>query len=161
MAMRRWLKWTLLGIVTAIVGFCILAGVGGYYFLRHLETGTTTEAATLKQFDTVRARFGERAPLVEILNAETGDIRLNKTRHPDGKEARTLHFLTWEAESGRQLTTDLPLWLMRFSSYNVLSKLGITPSKYRLVVADIERYGPGIVAEFRRPGRNHVLLWTE
>ncbi|HXT71631.1 MAG TPA: hypothetical protein VN700_17875 [Vicinamibacterales bacterium] len=159
--MRRWVKWTLGGVALAIVLFSVLAGVGGYYFLRHLETGTTTEAATLKQFESIKARYPERPPLVEIINPQAGDIRINKTRHPEGKEATTLHFITWEAESGRKLESDLPLWLMRFSSYNVLSKLGITPAKYRLVVADIERYGPGIVAEFRRPGESYGLIWAE
>jgi len=37
----------------------------------------------------------------------------------------------------------------------------VTPSKYRLVVHDIERYGPGIVADYRRPGQSHVLIWAE
>ena len=159
--MRRWVKWTLGGIALAIVLFCVLAGVGGYYFLRHLETATATDVAILKQFESIKARYPERPPLVEILNAAAGDIRLNKTQHPEGRQATTLHLLTWEAESGRKLEADLPLWLMRFSSYNVLSRLGITPSKYRLVVQDIVRYGPGIVAEFRRPGVNYVLMWTE
>ena len=161
MAIRRWLKWTLIAVAIAVVGFCILAGVGGYYFLRHLETGTATEVDTLKQFESIRARYGDRTPLVEIINPQSGDIRINKSRHPEGKEATELHVLTWEAEHDRKLETDVPLWLMRFSSYNVISKLGITPSKYRLVVADIERYGPGIVAEYKQPGKNHVLIWTQ
>ena len=161
MALPKWLKWTLIGLAVAFVLFAALAGVGGYYFFRHLETDTSTEAATAKQVESIKARFPERLPLVEIINPQAGDIRLNKTRHPEGKEATTLHVVTWEAESGRKLETDFPLWLMRFSSYNILSKLGITPSKYRLVVADIEHYGPGIVAEFKRPGVNYVLIWAQ
>ena len=54
--MRPWLKWTLIGVVTAIIGFCVLAGVGGYYFLRHLETTTTTEAATIKLLEGMGAK---------------------------------------------------------------------------------------------------------
>ncbi len=159
--MRRWVKWTLGGILLVIVVFSVLAGVGGYYFLRHLETGTSSEAETLKQFDVIRAKFVERPALIEIVNPQAGDIRINKARHPEGRTSTTLHVLTWEAESDRRLQTDVPLWLMRFSSYNVLSALGVTPSRYRLVVADIEQYGPGIVADFRRPGQSHVLIWTE
>lgn len=159
--MRRWVKWTLIAFVGAMVLFAILAGVGGYYFLRHLETSSSTEAATLKQFDTIRARYGERVPLVEIVNAAAGDIRIHKSAHPEGREATTMHVMTWEGEDGQQLQTDVPLWLMRFSSVNILSKIGATPSKYRLVVHDIEKYGPGIVADYRRPGDKHVLIWVE
>jgi hypothetical protein len=155
-------KWTLAGFVGVIVLFLIVAGVGGYYVFRHLETAEATEAVILKEFDAIRARFPERLPLVEIINPQAGDIRINKLTHPEGREATTLHVLTWNrAEGGEKLQTDVPLWLMRFSSFNILSKLGVTPSKYRLVVHDIERYGPGIVADYRRPGQSHVLIWAQ
>ena len=160
--MRKWVKWTLAGFVGVIVLFLVVAGVGGYYVFRHLETGRTTETATLEQFAAIRKKFPERPPLVEIINPQAGDIRINKLTHPDGLEATTLHVLTWNRdEGGSKLQTDVPLWLMRFSSFNILSKLGVTPSKYRLVVHDIERYGPGIVADYRRPGQSHVLIWAE
>ena len=159
--MRKWVKWTLAAFVGVIVLFLVVAGVGGYYVFRHLETSQTTETVVLKEFDAIRARFPERLPLVEIINPQAGDIRINKLTHPEGREATTLHVLTWEGGDDQKLQTDVPLWLMRFSSFNVLSKLGVTPSKYRLVVRDIERYGPGIVADYRRPGHSHVLIWTE
>jgi hypothetical protein len=50
---------------------------------------------------------------------------------------------------------------MRFSSVNLLSQVGIAPSRYRLTVQDIERYGPGIVVDVRREGQVHVLIWVE
>lgn len=159
--MRKWVKWTLAGFVGAIVLFMVLAGVTGYYVFRHLETGTATEVVTLKEFDTIRARFPERLPLVEVINPQSGDIRINKLTHPERREATTLHILTWNAEEGETFQTDVPLWLMRFNSINILSKLGITPSKYRLVVHDIVRYGPGIVADYRKPGKSHVLIWAQ
>ncbi len=55
----------------------------------------------------------------------------------------------------------LSVWLMRFSSVNVLSRLGLAPEKFRLTVQDVEQYGPGIVADYRRPGHSHVLIWVE
>jgi len=159
---RKWVKWTLAAFVGVIVLFLVVAGVGGYYVFRHLETSQTTETVVLKEFDAIRARFPERLPLVEIINPQAGDIRINKLTHPEGREATTLHVLTWNRdEGGEKLQTDVPLWLMKFSSVNILSKLGLTPSKYRLVVHDIERYGPGIVADYRRPGQSHVLIWAQ
>lgn len=159
--MRRWVKWTLSAFIGCIVLFLVAAGVGGYYVFRHLETAQSSETAILKEFDAIRARFPERLPLVEIVNPQTGDIRINKATHPEERRATTLHVLTWERDEDRKLQTDVPLWLMRFSTLNVLSKLGVTPSKYRLVVQDIERYGPGIVADYRRAGQSHVLIWAQ
>ena len=59
------------------------------------------------------------------------------------------------------MEAELPLWLMRFSTLNVLSKLGIAPEKFRLSAQDVVRYGPGIVADYRRPGQSHVLIWVD
>jgi len=158
--MRTWVKVTIGGVVLAVVAFAALAGTGAYYFMRHLEIRNSPEVDILKEFDAIRARYGTREPLVTLVKPETGDIRLNRTEHPQGRRASTMHVLTWNTD-GERMQADLPLWLMRFSTVNVLSKLGVAPEKFRLTVHDVEKYGPGIVADYRRPGRNHVLMWVE
>jgi hypothetical protein len=47
------------------------------------------------------------------------------------------------------MRTDVAPWLMRFSTLNLASQLGIAPAKFRLTVSDVQRYGPGIVCRFR------------
>jgi hypothetical protein len=159
--MTRWVKYTLIGLVIAIIGFAALAGTGAYYFLRHLDTRKASEADTLKEFDAIRARYPGRQPLIELVNPQAGDIRIHRLVHPEGKRATSLHVLTFDAEDGERLMTDVPLWLMRFSSVNILSKLGIAPDKYRLTVQDVEQYGPGVIADYRRAGKNAVIIWVE
>ena len=159
--MRTWVKVTLAGVVLVVIGFIALAGTGTYYFLRHLETAPASEADSRRDADAIRARFKGRPPMIEIVNFEQGDIRIQRVQHPEGRRADTVHVLTWKAEDGQMLQTDLPLWLMRFSSINVLSHLGIAPSKFRLTVEDLKRFGPGIVVDHRQPGRNQVLIWLE
>ena len=157
--MRKWLKYSLIGLAVAILGFSILAGVGGYYFLRHLETHRASEAESKPEFEAVRTKFGVRAPMIEITDLEKGDLTIQRMAHPEGRRAETLHVLTWD--EGQVLRTDVPLWLMRFSSVNVLSHLGIAPSKYRLTVEDLKRFGPGLVVDYRQPGQSQVLIWLE
>jgi len=159
--MRKWVKYTLIGVATVVLCMMAFAGMGAYYVLRHLDTQSAGEADTLKEFDAIRARFGPRQPLIEIVNPQAADIRVNRLAHPQGLKAGTVHILTWNAEDNERLETDVPLWLMRFSSINILSKLGIAPDKFRLTVQDVERYGPGIVADYRSPGRSHVIVWVE
>jgi hypothetical protein len=158
--MRTWVKVTISGVAMVVLGIAALAGTSGYYFFRHLQTAKATEADTLRQFDALRARFGPRPPLVEIVDLRSADIRINRAPHPEGRRATTLHVLTWSVD-GDRLESDLPLWLMRFSSVNILSKLGIAPEKFRLTVDDVVLYGPGIVAEVRQPGRSDVMMWVE
>jgi hypothetical protein len=50
---------------------------------------------------------------------------------------------------------------MRFSTLNILSSLGVAPDQFRLTVVEIERYGPGLVVDYRRPAQTHVLIWVE
>ena len=158
--MRTWVKVTITGVVVAVLGIAALAGTSGDHFLRHLQTAQATEADTLRQFDALRARFGARPPLVDIVDFKTADVRINRAPHPEGRRATTMHILTWNVD-GDRLESDVPLWLMRFSSVNILSRLGVAPEKFRLTVEDVARYGPGIVAEVRQPGRSDVMIWVE
>jgi hypothetical protein len=159
--MRTWVKVTLAGVVALAVGFVALAGTGAYFFFRHLDTKTATEAETKTDFDVVRTRFAGRAPMIEVVNLSSRDLKVNRLRHPEGRRAETVHILTWSDDENTFLRTDVPLWLMRFSSVNVLSHLGIAPAKYRLTVEDLARFGPGIVVDYLQPGRRRVLIWLE
>lgn len=56
---------------------------------------------------------------------------------------------------------EVPLWLMRFSTLNITSQLGIAPEKLRLTVGDVQRYGPGIIADYSAEGSFRVLVWVD
>ena len=159
--MRTWLKVTLIGFAACVLAFTMLAGAGAYYFFRHLETSNIGEAPAQPEFEAVKKKFEGRPPLVEVVNARSGDIRVQKTQHPEGLRATTLHVITWDVEENQMIKTDVPLWLMRFSSLNVLSHLGIAPARYRLTAEDIVSFGPGIVVDYRDPGSKRVLIWVE
>ena len=159
--MRKWVKVTLSLAAVAALLFTVLAGAGAYYVFRHLDTRSAAEADTKDDFDAIRTKFKDRAPLVEIRNLASADLVINRAVHPQGKRATTVHVMTWSAEESQFLRTDVPVWLTRFSSINILSHLGIAPQKFRLTAEDLERYGPGIVVDYKQPGRNQVLIWLE
>jgi len=159
--MRTWVKVSLVGIVVVILGFATLAGTGAYFFFRQLETRTASENETKGDFEAIKTRFAGRQPLVEVVDLQSADLRINRVAHPDGRRAETVHVLTWSASEEELLKTNVPLWLMRFSSINILSHLGIAPQKFRLTAEDLARYGPGIVVDYLKPGSTHVLIWLE
>ena len=159
--MRTWVKVTIAGAAVVVIGFLALAGTGAYFVLRHLDKRSATEADTRRDFETIRARFGSRPPLIEIVDARAADVRINRLANPEGGRVATFHVLAWKAEDQELVRTDAPLWLMRFSTVNVLSQLGIGPGNLRLTVRDVERYGPGIVIDYGRPGSDHVLVWVD
>ena len=158
--MRRWVKWTLAAVLLAFVCFAALAGTSAYYVMRHLEVRKGGEADVVKEIEAIRSRYGSREPLITLVKPEAGDIRIARSSHPQGLQANTIHVITWTAD-GERLQTDVPLWLMRFNSVNILSNLGIAPAKFRLTVHDVQQYGPGIVVDYRQPGERHALIWVE
>ena len=159
--MRTWLKVTLIAIAVVVAGFAILAGTGAYYVMRHLETKTVSETEAKPDFDAVRARFKDRPAMIEISNLKAGDVKIQREPHPGGRRASIMHVLSFNKDDGKLLSTDMPLWLMRFSSLNVLSHLGVAPERFRLTAEEVMRFGPGIVVDYRQPGENPVLIWVE
>ena len=159
--MPTWLK-AVLGIL-AVITVCVLAlgGTGAYFFFRDLDQRQLPEAESTRAIESVRARFGQRTPLVEIANPRTMDVRVNRPDQTSSTPVDTIHIINWKRETGELMTTDIPLWLMRFSSVNILSQLGIAPERFRLTVEDIERYGPGIIVDYSVPGEFRLLLWVD
>ena len=159
--MRTWVKITIGGAALAALAFIALAGTGAYFVLRTLDTRTATEADAMRELDALRGRFGARPPLVEIDDAGSGNIRINRATATDAKPVTTLHVHAWKIESHELVRMAVPIWLARFSAVNVLSQLGVGPANLRLTVQDIERYGPGIVIDFGRPGADRVVVWAD
>ena len=159
--MRKWVKWSLIAFAVCVFAFTLLAGASAYLFFRHLETAVSTEKAAEPAFEAIRAKFAARPPLIDVRNPRSGDIRVQHVKHPEGLRASTVYVITWTAKDEEMLRTDLPLWLMRFSSVNILSHLGVAPDRYRLTAEDVASFGPGIVVDYREPGVSRVLIWVE
>lgn len=159
--MRTWIKATIVG--AGLIAACLLAlgATAGYFVFRSYEKGSATEADATREMDGIRARFGTRTPLIEIVDPRSMDVRVNRLASSDGARVATVHVVNWNAEDGEVVRTQLPLWLMRFSSVNLLSEIGLTPAKLRLTVQDIERYGPGVVVDYHRPGAVRLLVWVD
>ena len=158
---RTWVKWTIAAIASVVLVVAALGATGAYFALRHLDTRTATEAEAQRDGESIRSRYAGRAPLVEVVDAKTGDIRINRATAASARPVDTIHVLTWKAEDGQLLRTQVPLWLMRFSTVQLASTLGIAPERFRLTVGDIQRYGPGIVLDYKAPHADRVLIWVE
>jgi len=159
--MRTWVKATIGGVVVIAVAFAALMATGAFFVFRHMEQRTTAEAEAVKEIDAIKARFGTRPPLVEITDPVRGDIRINRPTESSGVPVDTVHILNWKSTTRELMRADAPLWLVRFSTVNIASQLGLAPDKFRLTVGDIQRYGPGIVADYSSPGKFRVLVWVE
>ena len=159
--MRTWVKATLGGVALIAVALVALAATGAYFVLRHMEKRAGSETEAVQAIDAVKARFGSRAPLVEIIDPQRADLRINRPVEASAPRVDTIHVINWKSDTGELIRTDVPLWLMRFSTLNIASQLGIAPEKFRLTVGDVERYGPGIVVDYGSQGTFRMLVWVD
>ena len=159
--MRTWVKVTLAVATLTAAAFVALAGTGAYFVLRHMEKRASGDPEAVKAVEAVKARFGPRPPLVEIVDPRRADIRINRPVDVSPTPVDTVHIINWKSETGELVSTDVPLWLMRFSTVNVLSQLGVAPVQFRLTVNDIERYGPGIIVDYGSRGAVRFLVWVD
>ena len=159
--MRTWVKLTLGGVALLAGALAVLGGTGAYFVLRHMEKKESPEAEAVKAIEVAKARFGTRPPLIEIADPRRADIRINRPADASSTPVSTVHIINWNSETRELVTTEVPLWLMRFSSVNILSQLGVAPERFRLTVSDIQRYGPGIVVDYGSRGTSRVLVWVD
>lgn len=159
--MRTWVKVTFSAL--GVVALCIIAlgATSAYFVMRSMEKKTLTEAESQREADTVRARFAGRTPLIEVIDPRAGDIRINRPQTADGREVSTVHVLAWKPAERELSRAEVPLWLMQFSTVNLLSRFGVVPERVRLTVDDIKRYGPGIIVDYSSPGKDRVLVWVD
>ena len=159
--MRTWVKVTLGGAALVAVALVALGATGAYFVLRHMEKRAGSEAEAVQEIDDLKARFGPRPPLIEIVDPQMADIRINRPVEASARRVDTIHVISWKRDPGELTRTDMPLWLLRFSTLNIASQLGIAPEKFRLTVSDVERYGPGIVVDYGSQKAFRVLVWVD
>ena len=159
--MRTWVKVSIWAVALVALAFAALGGTGAYFVLRHMDTRAGGEPEAVQAINAVKARFGSRPPLVEIADPRRADIRIYRPPEASPAAVDTIHVINWKSETGELVRADVPLWLMRFSSVNILSQLGAAPAKFRLTVSDVERYGPGVVVDYASPGAFRMLVWVD
>jgi hypothetical protein len=140
----------------------VVVGLAVVIVLRNAEAVASAEREAVIEFDRVRAQFPPRPPLIEIVDPRQGAIRVN--RPPASAERRhvaAFHVLAWAAADQKLVRTSAPVWLMRLSLQNMASTLGLGGGPWNLTVADVERYGPGLILDFNQTGGGRVLVWVQ
>ncbi len=162
MKARRWAP-----IVFGVTVFVVFAGIsvvvlGVAWARKHLHIEEMSRAAMEATFDDVRQRYQARRPLLEM--------RDNTARsNPPGENAprttlNTMHVLAWDADDQQLARFEIPFWFLRLKEAPIrfgTYATGLDELKISLTAAEIERYGPGIIADISREGRDRALLWVE
>jgi len=165
MAVKTWLKITLVVVALGMLGMCAIAGAGVYFVSKHVQTSRVSSSSAIKQFDAALGRFKDQKPLIEIDSAE----RVRKTRDTadlptSATKATNFVVKAWDPDEGRIVNLTIPIWVLAMGRRKVDLGLGADSFDLRrlnLDFKDLERIGPVLLVDVHTRSGERVLIWTE
>ena len=157
--------WIVIAIVTlGVLGVIALAAAGLWFVRAHVNVHTTTVAAATSDFQTIRNRFANQKPLIEL--DDRGNFVHANTDRPNGTvRPESMNIMVFDPHDEHAIRIDIPFWLLRLKSSGSLVHVGragnIDLQQLRLTVEDLERFGPTLVVDHRDMNGSEVLVWTQ
>ncbi len=162
---KTWV-WVVVAIVViGILGIVAMAGVGLYFFSRHIDTTTATPAAASRDFEKIRAEFSGQKPLIEL--DERGRYLRSNTDRPIPTDARppdALNVIAFDPDDNRIVRVSIPFWLLRMKMKGTTIDFNgnqMDLEDLKLTVEDLERYGSTLIVDHANPSGERVLVWSQ
>jgi hypothetical protein len=165
MAVKTWLKITLVVVALGMLGMCAIAGAGVYFVSKHVKTTRVTSSSAMKQFEDALARFKDQKPLIEIdANERVRPTRDTAELPTAPSKATNMVIKAWDPDEGRIVNLTIPIWILAMGHRKV--DLGFGPDSFdlrrlKLDFKDIERIGPALLIDVHTRSGERVLIWTE
>src|SRR3982751_4751879 len=109
---KTWV-WVIVGIIAVcILGVIAMAAAGLWFVKSHVNIQQTTTATADADFQTVRARFANQRPLIEL--DDRGNFLHANTERPAGTMMPTsLNIMAYDSDDEKVVRMDLPFWMLR------------------------------------------------
>lgn len=142
----------------------VFIGVGIWTIRSHASAQFVDADVAQAEFNAVNARYGGRPPLIEIRAGGDASVPLvHRDETAPRREIVALHVLSYSPQARKLVRADVPGWVLKWMSVHGTIRLAnlemFDDARDRLTLEDLERHGPGIVADFSGP--SHVIIWTE
>jgi hypothetical protein len=151
--------------VAACLALAIL--VGGVFagvLWRHTTVSKPPKSDAAAEFARVHERFKGKMPLVVVRNPGPimPDIHVNRPPESAPRQRVThIQAIVWDSRGGTFVRSSAPVWWMHLKGNALIAWLGVPLGDLDLRVADVERFGPGIITDFSPPGGGRMLVWVE
>lgn len=159
---KAWV-WIVVGIVIfGILGVIAMAAAGLWFVKSHVNIQNTTVATATADFQTIRARFANQRPLIEL--DERGNfLHANTDRPASAQRPQTLTVLAFDSHDEKIVRLELPFWLLRLkgSGRFEVGAGNVDLAKLRLTVEDLERFGPTLILDQKDSDGSRVLIWSQ
>jgi len=161
---RTWVWVVVAVVVICIVGAVAVAGMGYYFFTKHIDTKVTSPASASVEFEQIKGQFTGQKPLIE-LDERGRFLRANPDRpgRPDLRRPDSLYVLAFDPDDERIVKVTIPFWLLRFKSRGTIDFNGgrLELEDLKLTVEDLERFGPTLIVDHKSTGGERVLVWSQ
>ena len=158
--------------IAIVLGVLLLFGILGVgcvvitvsWFRQNMSVETTDEKAAMQQLDDVRKRFPGQEPLIQLIDGKPQMVPSRANETPVQTSLTTLHVLAFDSDEGHLVNASIPFWLLRMKSGPIrisAYQQGWDDRGVSFRVEDIEKHGPGIIADVTRPGEGRVVFWAE
>lgn len=166
MATKKTWILVIVGILSAcVLALVVIAGAGVYFVTRHIHTQRTESTDAMRSLDRARARFKDQRPLIEVDANGRPSVSTPLAELPPGRtEPNELIVLAWNPDDERVVTVTLPFWLLRLGHRKIDLMNGdkdFDLDRLNLDVDQLQRIGPRLVFDWRRPTGERVLIWTQ
>lgn len=147
-----------------------VGGVGLWFFVSHRDSVAASARLADVEFSQLRARFSNQPPLLDMSRREASEAPVDA---PALAPLRSFHTVVFDTRDGERIVRiTVPYWFARrfagrdgeFSWLGQLTFLDDTefdPEAIRLSLAQLERRGPGLVADYQHPGGGQFISWVE
>jgi hypothetical protein len=158
-------------IVVGIAIFVVLVGaglLGGFIYLvaRQVDVQEVSEAGAQAEFDRLLAGMAGQTPFIEVPEGDLDRAVVHREMQTkDTGSVSTVRVRVWSPRERKLVRVDLPFWMLRLTGGggNTL-RFDAGPHhrvKLRVTPEDIDRRGPGLLLNYRRPDGDRLLVWTE
>ena len=159
---RTWL-WVILGIfllVTVLSVGCVVGAV--LLFRQNFDVQRTSEQAAMQQLDDIRAKFSGQQPLIQLVDGTPHVVE--RVAAQGAPPIKTLHVIAFDSDEENLVNFSLPWWVVRMKSGPIrisAYQQGWDDRGVSFNVEDIEKAGPGIIADITREREGRVVIWAE
>jgi hypothetical protein len=161
---------TWIWVVAAFLGLCVLvlfaiAGTGVYFVSQHIDARRTSSVEAMHQFETARAAFKGKPPLLELDRlGHPRQVTRTESMPTSPVRPTDMVILAWNPDRGRVVHVSLPFWLLHVGrrKVDILDNSNdFDIDRLNIDVGELERIGPAFVLDYVAMNGERVLVWTQ
>ena len=159
----------LAGLATAAVALCA-SGVAFWFVQSHREVVHVSAQRAEAEFSELRGRFSNQQPLLDMDRREASAV----PAAPGGAAPlHSFHTIVFDRRGGERIVRiAVPYWFARrfagrdgqfkwLGQLTFLDDTEFDPEAIHLSLDQVERRGPGLVADYHHPGGGQFISWVE